>query len=357
MLSICFFIHNLSSHGGTERISVALANALSKQPGYAVSLLSLEPFEAPFFPLENKVKTSSLNIHNGDIRKGYFKAVGRLKEYVKDNHIDIVIDVDVILSFISLAATAFTKSKVISWEHYNYYLKRESIIRRIARKLAARYSKAIVALTAQDVQFYKDNCKVKAQIVSIPNFIEKLPTGFYFGSNKIILSVGHLEHRKGFDLLLDAWAKIDSKLKEGWKLLIIGEGKEKKKLEKQIQKNNQGKSVEILPPTNHIEEYYSKAAIYAMSSRAEGLPMVLIEAKSYGIPMIAFDCKTGPQEVINNEQDGLLVPSFDTDMYAQNLSKLMQDRLYRRKLSQNALKDRERFLLEASLSKWLELLR
>ncbi|MDR2057904.1 MAG: glycosyltransferase family 4 protein [Dysgonamonadaceae bacterium] len=355
MLNICFFIHNLSSHGGTERISIALANALSKQSDFRVSMLSLESFDTPFFSLNENVKTDSLNIYNANIRKNYFKAVRQLKKYLQENNIQVIIDVDVILSFISLAATAFTKVKVVSWEHYNYYLKRKSIIRKVARQLAARYSKAIVTLTERDIQFYKDKCKTKARIVSIPNFIEEFPSGFYFGSQKYILSIGHLEHRKGFDLLLDIWSKVDSKIKEGWKLLIIGEGEEKEKLEKQIQNNNMGDSVEILPLKANIEEYYKKTAIYAMSSRAEGLPMVLIEAKSLGIPTIAFDCNTGPQEIINNEIDGFLIPCFDTDAYAQCLTKLMQDRLLRRKLSQNALRDKDRFSSNQAVEKWRDL--
>jgi glycosyltransferase involved in cell wall biosynthesis len=319
-------------------------------------MLSLESFDSTFFPVGENVTTASLNINNADIRKDYFKSVKRLKKYLRQNDIQIVIDVDVILSSISLAATAFTKIKVVSWEHYNYFLKRKSIVRRIARKLAVRYSKAIVTLTGRDAQFYSDQNKVRAQIVTIPNFIEKFPAGYYFGSQKIILSAGHLEVRKGFDLLLESWNKIDASLKEGWKVLIIGEGEEKERLEKQIRETNAGDSVEILPPTGRIEEFYQKAAIYAMSSRAEGLPMTLIEAKSYAIPVIAFDCMTGPQEIINHESDGFLVPCFDTDMYAQSLSKLMQDRLLRRKLSRNALTDRERFLVDNVIDEWKKLL-
>jgi glycosyltransferase involved in cell wall biosynthesis len=356
MSNICFFIHNLSSHGGTERISISLANALSALEDFNVFMLSQESFDSAFFPLDATIKTASLSISNADIRSNYFKAVSRERKFLKTNKIDIVIDVDVILSSISLAATAFTPTKVISWEHYNYYTKAESVVRRMARKWAAHCSKALVTLTRQDMQFYKDNCKVRTTIITIPNFIDKFPFSSYADAQKTVLSIGHLERRKGFDLLLDAWNKIDPKVKEGWKLLIIGNGEEKENLEKQIQKDHAGDSVEILPPTNHIGEYYRKAAVFAMSSRAEGLPMVLIEAKSYGIPVIAFDCKTGPQEIVNNEQDGFLIPCFDTEIYAQNLSKLMQEPELRRKLSQNALKDRNRFLIENSLQLWVELL-
>jgi glycosyltransferase involved in cell wall biosynthesis len=333
-----------------------LANALAKSADYHVYLLSLEPFDFIFFPVDEKVTAASLNTDSARIRKNYFKTVKQLKRFVSEQNIHVIIDVDVILSAISLAATAFTGVKVISWEHYNYYLKRKSIVRRIARKLAVRFSSAIVTLTDRDAQFYKEKCTIRTQLVTIPNFIEKFPTGFYFGSQKIILSAGHLVLRKGFDLLLEAWSKVGPDVKEGWKLLIVGEGEEKEKLEKQIRENNDTDSVEILPPTDRIEELYRKAAIYAMASRAEGLPMVLIEAKAQGIPSIAFDCNTGPREIINNENDGFLVPCFDTDVYAQRLAQLMQDRLLRRKLSRNALKDRERFSIDNAVEKWRELL-
>jgi glycosyltransferase involved in cell wall biosynthesis len=356
MTNICFFIHNLSSHGGTERISISLANALAKLPDYQVSMLSLEVFDSTFFPLNEAVKTASLNMDNTDIRKTYLKAVKRLRRFLKENEVDVVIDIDVILSAISLPATVFTKTKVVSWEAYNYYTNTESIVRRIARILAARYSKIIVTQTNQDIQFYKDNCKVKSSLVSILNPIENLPSGFSCSLQKIILSIGHLEHRKGFDLLLEVWRKIDPKVKDGWKIRIIGEGKEKEKLEEQIEEDKTGDSVEILPPSNHIEEYYKKAAIYSMTSRAEGLPMVLIEAKSYGIPAIAFDCRTGPGEIINHGIDGFLIPCYDTELYAEKLSQLMQDSQLREQMNQKALADRDRFSLAAIIQKWVELL-
>ncbi|GHT53253.1 putative glycosyltransferase [Bacteroidia bacterium] len=355
-MNICFFIHNPSSHGGTERISIALANALSKLPDYQVSMLSLEAFDATFFPVSNQVKTASLSICNANIQKNYLKAVTRLRCYVTTNKIDIIIDVDVILSAISLVATAFTRTKVISWEHYNYYTKAESVVRRVARKLAARYSKAIVTLTQQDVQFYKDNTKVQAMITAIPNFVENFPNAAYDASLKIILAIGHFNHRKGYDLLFDSWNKIASATKEGWILRIVGKGEEQANLEARIAKDRIGNSVELLPPTRYVNELYEQASIYAMASRAEGLPMVLIEAQSYGIPSIAFDCKTGPSDIINEGQTGFLIPCFDTDLYAEKLATLMQNSELRQQMSRHALQARHRFAIDKVIEKWVEVL-
>ncbi|GAP72853.1 glycosyltransferase, group 1 [Candidatus Symbiothrix dinenymphae] len=355
-MNICFFIHNPSSHGGTERISIALANALSKLPDYQVSMLSLEAFDATFFPVSNQVKTASLSICNANIQKNYFKAVTRLRRYVTTNKIDIIIDIDVILSAISLAATAFTKAQVISWEAYNYYTKNESIVRRFARKIAAHYSKTIITQTNQDIQFYKNNCNVKANLVAILNPVEHFPSNTSSNLQKIVLSVGHLEHRKGFDLLLDSWNKIAPAIRKDWKLQIIGKGEEKANLEASIEEDKTEDSIEILPPTNQIEEHYAKASIYAMASRAEGLPMVLIEAQSYGIPSIAFDCKTGPSDIINEGQTGFLIPCFDTDLYAEKLATLMQDSELRQQMSRHALQARHRFAIDKVIEKWVEVL-
>lgn len=271
---------------------------------------------------------------------------------------DVLIDVDVILSAISLPATVFTKTKVISWEHFNYFTKAESVVRRIARKLAARYSAAVVTLTEQDVAFYKENCKVKTKIIAIPNFVEEFPAVSYDKAQKIVLAVGRLEQRKGFNLLIHSWiwGGRESEIRKDWKLLIVGSGEEKENLERQIRESKAEASIEILPPTRSIQDYYQKASIYVLTSRAEGLPMVLIEAQSHGLPTIAFDCKTGPREIISDGEDGFLIPCFDTDLYAEKLTRLMQDVSLRQTFSRNAVKNRERFSVSKAVEKWEKLL-
>lgn len=354
-MRICFFLHNLSFHGGTERISIALANELAMVPDYRIYMLSLEPFKYPFFPLDNEVESDSLYLENAKIRENYFNAISALRAYLKKNKIDVIIDVDVILSSISLPATRFLRTKVVSWEHYNYYTKTESVVRRISRKAAAFFSNALVTLTQQDVSFYRKHCICRTHLLSIPNFVPSVDN-LYNSSSKKILAIGHLEYRKGFDLLIKAWALLSPEVRNKWQLFIVGEGPEKQNLQAQIEKENLTDEIFISPLTTEINVYYRQTSIYAMTSRAEGLPMVLLEAKSYGIPLIAFDCSTGPSEIINDNEDGFLIPAFDVPLFAEKLQLLMEKEFLRLNMSIVAKQDIERFSISKSKDRWIELL-
>src|SRR5690606_35159141 len=123
------------------------------------------------------------------------------------------------------------------------------------------------------------------------------------------LAIGRLTPQKGFDLLLNAWAQLKGR-REGWSLRIVGSGEEQQALERQIQQLADPESVELLPATSGVVEHLAAASAFVLSSRYEGLPVVLLEALSCGLACIAFDCPTGPGEVLGGQSNGL-VPAGD----------------------------------------------
>ena len=356
MIKICFFIHNIAGHGGTEKICTALANELALLPDYNVSILSLENFDIPFFSVNPQIEISSLKFSNSDIRKDYFKVISKYRKYLKANAIDIVVDVDIILSAISIPATTGIKTKVISWEHYNFFSKNNSFIRKISRKLAPKYSYCVVTLTEEDVLNYQNNVKCRRPIVCIPNFLSSMPDKTANLESKIVLSIGHLVHGKGFDLLLEIWNSISSSVRNGWELHIVGSGEEEDNILKYIEKHELSDSVKILPPTPTIQENYSQASVFAFTSRAEGFPLVLIEALSFGLPTISFNCSTGPSEIIQNNIDGFLIQTFEIKPFAEKLSLLISDEQLRKEMGKNAIMGVERFSKEKIVEKWQEAL-
>ena len=355
MRKICFFLHNIGAHGGTEKISIALANELAGRSGYEISAVSLEDFDKPFFPIHPEIKTSSLKISSSNLRKGYLKAISRLRTLLKKNDIDFIVDVDIIQSAISIPAAIGTKTKVVSWEHYNFFWGNNSIVRKISRRLAPVFSCCVVTLTEADAQNYRDNCICRCPIVSMSNFLENFPQQTATLDSNIILAIGHLIHRKGFDLLIRAWNSIPPSIRKEWKLHLIGNGEERENILHYLEDHRLLDSVKILPPTTQIQEHYQQASIFALTSRAEGFPLVLLEAQSFGLPIVSFDCPTGPSEIVLDNIDGFLISGFDTDTFAEKLALLMSDNQLRKEMGKNASIDAQRFQKEKIIEKWCAL--
>ena len=164
----------------------------------------------------------------------------------------------------------------------------------------------------------------------IPNFLPQIPSLNTTYSQKVALSVGRLSKEKGFLRLLDIWKILAQNKKfecefQKWQLIIVGDGVLKKELESKIKALNLQESVILKPFTKQIEKEYLSASIYAMSSHFEGFGMVLAEASSYALPCVAFDVKTGPSDIIENEKSGFLVEDNDLQGYADKLMLLMRD--------------------------------
>ncbi|WRV84187.1 glycosyltransferase [Acinetobacter baumannii] len=139
--------------------------------------------------------------------------------------------------------------------------------------------------------------------------------------NKIILAAGRLTYQKGFDLLLKIWGNIYRDYPD-WRLLIVGEGEDRADLENFIQ-DNEIKNVQLPGRTQDIDSYYRQASIFCLSSRFEGLGMVLLEAQAYGLPIVSFDCDVGPSEIISDSLNGFLVKNNDTKAFEVKLRKLI----------------------------------
>ncbi|MER1818712.1 glycosyltransferase, partial [Proteus mirabilis] len=176
---------------------------------------------------------------------------------------------------------------------------------------------------------------------------------------KIFLAVGRLTYQKGFDLLLEAWGIISSKYPD-WKLNIIGDGEDKLLLNKLIQQKKISNSVSILPPTKNIQDHYEKSAYYILSSRFEGFGLVILEAQSKGLPVISFDCETGPNEIIIDKKTGWLCENSNIEDLSKKIIKAIElfnsDKKKYINISNNAMINSKKFSIENIIPKWITLL-
>lgn len=359
MKKVCFFIGNLNLTGGTERVTSVIANELQRL-GYKVHILSLQCGNKPFFELENGVEVSQLFTTVGRGMLRFPMVILKLRRYLQLHQIDILIDVESMLALYAVPAVIGLNVRHICWEHFNYNVDLGKASRRLARKLAARFADDVITLTERDRQLWLANTTCNANIIAIPNPVTiTLPTAINLQKEKLFLAVGRLTYQKGFDLLLQAWAKF-APLHRDWRLRIVGEGEDKAMLEKLRIDLNIENSTELAPKTNNIAAHYQEAAFFVMSSRFEGLPLVLIEAQSYGLPIVSFDCDTGPAEVVSIGETGWLCEADNLSELSKNMSiaaNSFNDQQKYAIFSAHAVEGIKRFSVSATIDKWSGLLK
>ncbi|MFL4557768.1 glycosyltransferase family 4 protein [Yersinia kristensenii] len=355
MKKIAFFGGDISHSGGTERVSIALANYLV-QNGYQAVIISLSGNTPPKFSVDKSIKLVSLFDEKRRFSLAYFSVVFRLRRVLIDESIDVLVDVDTMLALFSTTALLGTNIKHISWEHFNYKSNLTIKSRKLARRVAAKYADAVVTLTEKDREYWLEENKYPEKIISISNPLPFEPQSKLTKKHsKNILALGRLTYQKGFDLLLDLWAKVE-KTNNSWVLIIAGDGEDKNLLLDKIKELNL-KNVELLPSTPHVNDLYSQSSIYAMTSRFEGFPMVLLEAKASGLPIVAYDCDTGPSELIMDNEDGYLVPFADSDTFIEKLLFLMNNEDVRETMSLKSLENAEKYKIEVTIgNKWKNLI-
>lgn len=353
-LNILILTSSVNNSGGTERVGSMLANGLS-EVGYEVMLGSISYGDKPFFPVNKEVTLLSLMSFPRCKLCRMPNTVYKLRKLLQKESIDALIVVDTLCIQFTLPAVLGLKVKHICWEHFGFNNNIDKIQRKWARQLAARYCDSVVTLTEKDKQDWLKGTQHNSQIIAIANACPFPPQNDDKEENtKIVLSVGSLTHIKGFDMLLEAWVRV-SRVMPDWKLIIVGEGEDRQRLAGYIKENNLINSVDLVGRTSDVSKYYKAAEIFCLSSRFEGFGMVLIEALAFGLPIVSFDCDTGPAEVLEGT-GAILVPKNNIEELASSLIDLMKDEEGRELIGLQA-KERSKFYQPKNIiSQWVELL-
>ncbi len=222
---------------------------------------------------------------------------------------------------------------VIGQEHMNLETHTPQRQAEIARRYPAL--DAVTVLTERDHDTYVRALGATVRLERIPNATPALDADRPALDRPIIVAAGRLTSQKGFDLLIPAFAQVAERHPD-WTLRICGDGPQRKPLERQIMALGLSNNVLLMGPVDRLDLEMSQASMYVLSSRFEGLPMVMIEAMSLGLPVVSFDCPTGPREVIQNGRSGVLVPDGDVDALAQAMLAVIEDPAHRRALGAGA---------------------
>ncbi len=352
MKKICFFSGDITRSGGTERVATMIANELKKQGKYEVCFLSLcESKELPFFEIDKRIKRYKLGEEWIQAGPGYLPLIPKIRRFLKEQAIDIVIDIDIVLDILSIPAAYKLKTKVVSWEHFNYDFEVSVGYRKAILKFSVKHSDYVVTLTEKDKENYEQNLKRVKNIEAIYNPMEEIDYNENEERENRIITVGRLVPEKGMEYLAEVATKVLTEHSD-WEWYVLGDGEERAYLEKVIAEKRLENQMILTGLVANVGEYLRKSKIFVLTSRLEGLGMCLLEAKAYNLPCISFDVPTGPGEVIEDGVSGFLIEPFDCEAMAAQIGTLIKDEACLKQLANNARRNIEKFRIEKIMEKW-----
>jgi glycosyltransferase involved in cell wall biosynthesis len=213
---------------------------------------------------------------------------------------------------------------------------------------------AITALTHETADDYRELLGPGGRVEVIPNGVADLGGLRSPVDAPRVIAAGRMERRKGFGRLLDAWALVAPRFPD-WRLDIFGSGAMKRRLRRKIRRLGLEGSARLAGHTGRLPEELAASSIFALTSRREGFPMVVLEAMSVGVPVVAYDCPTGPGEIIHDGADGRLVPNGDTAALAAALEQLMTDAALRRRMGAAAVETASAYRIDRIAERWEQL--
>ncbi|HEY6696304.1 MAG TPA: glycosyltransferase family 4 protein [Solirubrobacteraceae bacterium] len=224
-------------------------------------------------------------------------------------------------------------------------------------QIAAVYPRldVVSTLTEGDADDYRRHLEGPTRVVCMPNGVPELGGRRAALDAKVVVAAGRMGPQKGFDRLLPVWAKV-AREHPDWELRIWGGGKGIGKLRRQADELGIADSAHIMGFTSKLHEEFADSSLYVMSSRNEGFPMVLLEAMSAGLPVVSYDCPTGPRDIVREGVDGYVVPNGDGDALAAALGRLMDDAEMRKAFGAAAVEGAARYDIAAIAGRWEELL-
>ncbi|CAM3672693.1 glycosyltransferase family 4 protein [Acinetobacter baumannii] len=339
-MKILFAINSLKNKSGTERVAIELANKLSLMANYDVTLLNRESIKS------NTAYPVSDNVNVVAISGNFFEFYKKLKIHLSRHPYDMVIVHN--MGKLSLLCALLPKiKKLVTLEHVSFVSRPKKV--QVLSKFFYKWVDQVVTLTQKDKEQFD---KFHSKVIVIPNFspfpiVSESPL-----NSKQIVTIGRLTDQKNYLHLLKAWKKIYQMIPE-WHLNIYGEGEYKKMLQDYIEENSLQRVI-LKGSTSNVQEVYRQSDFFVMSSKYEGLPMVLVEAQSFGLPIVSYDCPFGPSDVIQNHKNGLLVENQNIEALADAILQLASSPDMLAQFSQNSLINAKKYQPEQILKVWIE---
>lgn len=365
-MKVLFSTDQIHLHGGIEKVMASKANYFSEELGYEVVILTTEQKEnQPCYPLNQNIRLVDLNInyhreksyfHPSNIRKIFFH-YQQWKKAVQTLNPDVIIVCNYAFDFYWVPFFSGKRKTIKEYHSSRYYSfmqrQKSGFLQKIKFAVAdyfeAKYSK-IVVLNKDEKPFYKSQ-----NTVVIPNPIHQSVLNGELISKKAI-AAGRIAPIKGFENLINVWRLVADKHPD-WSIDIYGQGEKEyiNQLQNSIRKNKLENNVFFKTATNDLLTTMSHYSMYVMTSHSECFPMVLLESMSVGLPIVSFNCPTGPGNIVTNGEDGILTNDQDVNGLANAIISLIENENSRKKMGQRSKENVSRFNFDTVMNQWVAL--
>lgn len=347
--------------GGAEKVVCNLANLLSENNNVKI-ISTYKLNEKPSFNINDSVEIEylieDLKPNKQELKDSLksFNLIRAFKEFLitfkvlylkKSLMIKAIkkLDCDIVISTRILHSNwigKYANKKIIKIaQEHNHHNNNQKYIKKVIKSL--KNFDYFMPVSKELSDFYYKKIK-NTKVVYIPNFIEKLPDEKSNLENKQLISVGRLDKVKGFNDLIDIFNTFQ-KSHPDWILHIVGDGEEKQNLQNKINELNLQEKIFLCGNklSNELEKEYLNSSIYLMTSFSESFGLVLVEAASYGLPLIAFDSAQGAKEIIDNAKNGFLIADRNQKDFIGKINELIKDSEKRNLFSENSLITADKF--------------
>lgn len=359
-------------YGGIERSLISLANMLSFK--YEVEILSTyQVLEKPAFPINESITIKYLLPHKKPNKKEFKEALYKhqiisiLKEgmhslnllylrkkemvkAIKECESDVIISTR-ILHNNWLGKYGRKETFKIGWEH-NYHNQNQKFIKKVTHSVQKLDRFVLVSKELKEFYEPKASCKC----VYIPNTISHLPNTLSSCEKKKLISVGRLEKEKGFCDLMDVFS-LFQKESPDWTLEIIGDGFERSSIEEKIKQYHLENQVSLsgMQTPEYIEKAMLESSIYVLPSFSESFGIVILEAYSCGLPVVAFDSASGARNLVKDGKTGYLISNREKESMKEKLTLLANNKNLRKKMGKQAREESKLYLEETVKEQWYNL--
>ena len=374
-LKIVYITPQLYTADGVARVLTMKANYFAEKFNYDITIILTEGKDKPlFYQLSDKIHVVNLDLnfeeiwHLSFVKKAmiYLKKQHKYKYLLTKELMQLRPDITVTLlrreiNFINDIKDGSKKigEMHILRSHFRNFEKNQT---NAFKELFSKYwnyrligklkqLERMIVLTEKDCKAWTE----LDNVIAIPNPLPFTPKTVSPLTEKRVIAVGRYYQEKGFDLLLESWAKIYMTHPE-WRLEIFGDGDKAMYEEIRDKLGIPVSSCKLNGRTNDIAQEYVNSSIFVCSSRFEGFGMVLVEAMACGLGVISFDCPWGPSSILANGEDGILVENGNTNSLAEAIKSLIEDPDKLNTMAKKAIVNVKRFQMDKIANQWKELL-
>lgn len=351
--------------GGAERFAVNFANYWSRR-GHDIAIITFSPLDVTALTLDPSVRIMLLDKKDStsslDALLSNIGHIVKIRKALAEFRPCVAIGIIEWAAILTALASVGMPWRTVGSERTFPPAMPIPRIWRVLRRYTYRLLDVVVAQTTVAAVWLEQNTFSK-RVLIIPNSITvpiadnvplKSPATVCPPDKKIVLACGRLGPEKRFDLLVRAYSSL-LPAHPSWDLVILGEGVERERLERLVIELDLAGRVHLPGRAGNMSSWYERASIFALTSRFEGFPNVLLEAMAYGVACVSMDCDTGPRDMIESGSNGILVPPGDETKFAEALKLLADDEPLRLRLGKSALAVREKFSDKNVMDQWLSI--